>query len=365
MRCSWFAVVAPGLEAIAVRELRGLMPQHSFQSVPGGVQFEASQAEGAALTLRCRTPARILAVIGRGRVRSWEDLRALVARVDWKPWFDPRASVEVAHSAEDSRLHDRQTCASVVTAALQQASRAARHLGVHRPWPRMAQRVSVRISGEEATISVDAGGELLHIRGWRQSQGKAPLRENLAASLLHAAGYSGDGALVDPFCGAGTICIEAALLASGRLPGRGRWYACEEWPGLDRQPWKPRISPTRLAHAIVGLDKEPRAITAAMENAERAKVEGLEWRHLDVAELEAPAPAGVLVTNPPYGLRLGQDVRGVYATFGRVLRERFTGWRALFLSPSPDLASAVDRRVERVTFFSNGGERVSAWGIEL
>ncbi len=152
------------------------------------------------------------------------------------------------------------------------------------------------------------------------------------------------------------------MLAQGRSPFVGRSLACATWPALGR--WRPPSTPPRpLDLPLVGSDHEPRALDAAREQARAAGVT-IDWKLKDVADIHPPAQSGLLVANPPYGHRLGQDVRGVYDAFGFSLRERFVGWRALFLAPAEDLARRVHRDAHCLTIFSNGGLRVGLFAVE-
>jgi putative N6-adenine-specific DNA methylase len=353
---SWFAVATPGLEPVVARELDAM--GISGEVVVGGVQFQASLAEGARLSAAVRTPARIVLRVAEGTARSLQGLADLIRTVDWSGYLMAGAEVDVTVSTRASRLSRRDVIATKARNAIRDATRGFKR---RRP-PRIPQRLQVRIDSDHVTLSLDAGGELLHRRGWRQSAGKAPLRENLAAAMLMAAGWSGDEALVDPFCGSGTLPIEAALLAAGRAPWSGRSFAWEEWPALEGiRPSRDGGQPVRVP--IIGSDREPRAIQCCLENAERARVT-VDWRVLDVSEVQAPAQLGLVATNPPYGARLGQRVRGVYHHFGRTLQDRFEGWRVIFLAPNDRLAGAVHPEVTRLTTFSNGGLRVGVFVIE-
>lgn len=358
---SWFAVIPPGLEAALVRELASLGVR--AQGVPGGARFEAGLEQGARLAALLRTPSRLLLELARFPAPNLEVLAARVRELDWRPYLEPTAPVEVEATLASSRLKVRETVQGRVEHAIRDALRGPRLPSARagRPEP---QRVRLRVEADEALISLDAGGELLHLRGWREEAGKAPIRENLAAALLFAAGWEADEPLLDPFCGAGTIPIEAALLATGRPPWTRRRFAWQGWPALSRLAL-PETRRGRGAEArVFGADKDSRALGMAHENARRAGV-SLSLIQSDVAVLEAPAQTGLIVANPPYGERLGQSVEGVYAAFGRTLRERFVGWRALFLSPTEALAGRVDRGVERLTTFSNGGLRVGVYALEI
>ena len=350
----WFAVATPGLEPVVHRELVTLGVAGVVST--GGVSFEATLEQGASLTGVVRTPSRVLLRIVQGRARSLHQLASLIRSVDWAELVTPGSQIDVAVTARRSRLSRREAIGKKVVHAINDVIRSGpRHL------PKLAQRVVVRIEEDFAIVSLDAGGELLHRRGWRQRGGAAPLRENLAASMLVAAGWTGQQALLDPFCGSGTIPIEAAQLACGLHPTHCRGFAWQAWPALSKhRPQKFRRTKTGVV--IVVSDKEASTLTIATDNARIAEVD-VKWNHLDVKDIEPPARVGLVATNPPYGRRLGQRVRGVYVHFGRSLQDRFTGWSAIFLAPNRQLAQAVHPHSERLTTFANGGIRVGLFVI--
>lgn len=355
----WFAVVPPGLEPVVARELSWLGV--SGEVVTGGINFDASVEEGAQLTAAARSPARLLLRVAEGNARTLRDLARLIESVDWSPYFRDRVQVHVSASTNRSRLYRRDIVASKVESALSVALRKQLRSQRGRP-PRIQQRLLVRIDNDHVTLSLDAGGELLHRRGWRTSTVRAPLRENLAAAMLVAAGWDGEEALLDPFCGSGTIPIEGALMAAERAPWTSRSFAWEEWPVLGGQrPVRPKGAAVSVP--ILGTDQDAKSIAACVENAGRAGVE-VDWRLLQVSDIEPPAPVGLVAANPPYGRRLGQRVRGVYVRFGQALRERFSGWRVVFLAPNDRLARAAHERAQRLTTFRNGGIRVGLFIIE-
>ena len=235
-----------------------------------------------------------------------------------------------------------------------------------------AQLVVVRFFRDECTISIDSSGALLHRRGYRQATAKAPLRETLAAAMLLGAGWTGDTPLVDPLCGAGTIPIEAALIARRLAPGRARAergeLAIAAWPELpageiERQVAAARGNELPAARVpIVGSDRDPGAIEAATANAGRAGVSAdvsFVKRVLSAAEPVGEGP-GLLVANPPYGVRLseGADVRNIYAQLGKVAHFSFPGWRVGVLSPDRSLDSQTRLPLRQSFETTNGGIRV-------
>ncbi len=361
-----FAVIHPGLEPVVAAELAGLGLEGEI--VPGGVRFAADAARVATLTRTMRTPSQMLLELATGPARSPDALGGLIKRIPWKQVLNPAAEVRVEVSTKGSRLHFKDTVTRAATAMIRDARKTA-YVADKGARPRVAQLVQVRVVDDVATISVDAGGDLLHRRGWRQDTVRAPIRENLGACLLALAEWDGGDALYDPFCGSGTLPIEAALLAAERPPFGRRSFACDEWVGASgpkrSKPGAPGATPVRApshppAVPIVGSDHHAPTVLGAIQNAKRAGVSP-SFRHLDVLQIEPPAVVGTVVTNPPYGERLGEHVDGTYTAFGRVLRERFQSWRVVFLSPDRRLAMRVDERVERLTTFKNGGLGVGVW----
>jgi putative N6-adenine-specific DNA methylase len=235
-----------------------------------------------------------------------------------------------------------------------------------------AQLVVVRLFRDECTISIDSSGALLHRRGYRQATAKAPLRETIAAAMLLAAGWTGDTALVDPLCGAGTIPIEGALIARRIAPGRARAergeLAVAGWPELPPGEIERQVADARgneldsVRVPIVGSDRDPGAIEASLANAERAGVSAdvrFTRRVLSDAEPIGEAP-GLLVANPPYGVRLGDgaDVRNLYAQLGKVAHFNFPEWTVGVLSPDRALDSQTRLPLRQAFETTNGGIRV-------
>lgn len=354
----WTALAHPGLEPVVAHELSRNGVDGRVE--PGAVTFAAPLETGIDLAHRLHTPDRVLLQVTAGPASSYDQLAALVRRAPWTPVLTRFAPIEVNVASATSRLRHRDALTKKVALAIQDVQRGLQpERGRGRP---QGQRVHVRIRDDAAVISIDTGGEHLHRRGWRQQQGKASLRENLASSLLELAGWEPDEALLDPMCGSGTVLIEAALRVRAGGPFVGRTLACRSWPALSK--WSPaRPLPRRPLAPLLGTDREHESVLAAEGNARRAGVQ-VDWRQLDLEDVQAPAPTGLVVTNPPYGKRLGQNVGGVYAALGRALRGPLQGWRALFIAPDPTLARKVDRRAAALTTFQNGGVRVGVYAVD-
>jgi putative N6-adenine-specific DNA methylase len=222
-------------------------------------------------------------------------------------------------------------------------------------------------------LSVDTSGEPLHRRGWRLATAKAPLRETLAAALVLLSGWDRRTPLLDPFCGSGTVAIEAALLARQVAPGLGRTFAFERWPGHDVEAWAALREAAAASSAaaaaarpagptVVASDRDEGAVEAARANATRAGVAAdVEIVRRSVSDVTPPPGGpGAVVTNPPHGRRLsaGRDLVPVYGRFGSVVRRRLPGWRVAFLTSSVRYQTATRLAVSEVRKIDLGGQSV-------
>jgi putative N6-adenine-specific DNA methylase len=372
-----FAVTAPGLEEIAAGELRALGLAQT-ELTTGGVAFEGRDDALWRANLELRSAGRVLLRIGEFGARGLEELRRRAARLPWERFFSPGDAVSLRVSCHKSRLYHSGAVAERVAGALAErlgfVPERLRAVAEDADAPRSetgprVQLVLVRLDHDRCTVSVDSSGEPLHRRGYRLAGARAPLRETLAAGLLLAADWDGSTALFDPFCGAGTLLIEAALLARRRAPGRARGFAFMAWKDFDAARFgallaaadeRARTAPD--APAIVGSDRDAGAIAAASANAARAGVSAeLTLSRRALSDAAPPAGPGLVLTNPPHGVRLarGRDLRDLYARLGQVLRARCPGWRVALLSPGPRLWGATGLRLEPRLSVLHGGLRLA------
>jgi putative N6-adenine-specific DNA methylase len=362
---SYFAVAAPGLEPFTAQELRLL----DLEPVPepGGVVFKGDLAGLYRTNLHLRTASRILARLGNFfRATDFPELQQRLSRLPWERFIHPGQPVSLRVTCHKSKLHHSGTVARSASLAL--AERLGKASPVLKPDDESegdAQLVVIRIADDICTVSVDSSGALLHKRGYRQAVAKAPLRETLAAGLLLASGWDKASPLIDPFCGSGTIPIEAALLALGIPPGIKRRFAFMDWPGYDDGLWQATTKAWHRAETapppILAADRDAGAIKMAQANAARAGVsEFIDFKCQAVSYLEPPAARGWVVTNPPYGLRVsaGRDLRDLYAQFGNVLRAQCPGWNLAILSSDPILLGQLHFNLEPSLSLVNGGIRV-------
>jgi putative N6-adenine-specific DNA methylase len=312
-----------------------------------------------------RTASRVLVRVAEFKATEFYELEKRAKKIPWDRFVTPGREVEFRVTARKSKLYHSDAIAERLLSAVGAPPPAK---GVE------AQLFVVRVFRDQFTISADASGELLHMRGYRQAVGKAPLRETLAAALLMASDWSGQTPLLDPFCGSGTIPIEAALLARRIAPGRRRKFAFMHWPAFDARAWTALTKEAQSGElesasvAILGSDRDAGAIASSRANAERAGVvEDIEFTVRAISDLQPLPGPGLVTTNPPYGVRVGDSstVRNLYARFGQDLRERFPGGRVTLLSAEPKLTAEIGLRFQQLLQTSNGGINVAALTAEV
>ncbi|MGI8510207.1 MAG: THUMP domain-containing class I SAM-dependent RNA methyltransferase [Gemmatimonadaceae bacterium] len=376
-----FAVTAPGLEALAARELLA-MGATNCVATRGGVEWKGGARDLYSANLWLRTVSRVLVRVSQFHAATFYELERRAKRVPWRDFVGAGRGVRFLVTCHKSALYHSDAVAErlirSVTAAtgaasgkalMASASKSAEtgEMGEEDDEPdNGAQLFVVRIDHDTVNISVDSSGALLHRRGYRQSIAKAPVRETLAAAMLMSSGWDPNTPLVDPMCGAGTIPIEAALMARRIAPGIRRSFAIERWPGFDAKVWEELRVAARegeLARApspIVASDRDAGGVQAAIDNAVRAGVAA------DVQVLNRPLsaaepvgqPPGWIMTNPPYGIRVGTDLRNLYARLGTLTRKEFQGWRLGMLSAAPALDRQLGVPLEQVFETRNGGIKI-------
>jgi putative N6-adenine-specific DNA methylase len=365
-----WAVAAPGLESLVEAELRALGFADAEAST-GGARFTTDARGLARANLHARVASRIVVRLASFRATAFHELERAARKVEWGRVVAPGARFAIRATAKKSRLYHSDAIAQRVSEAIVRAvpgavpaGKAARDDDAEETPPDAAQLFVVRFEHDRCTISADTSGELLHRRGYRQAVARAPLRETLAAAMLAAVRYEAARPLVDPFCGSGTLPIEAAMRARRIAPGLSRDFVCEQWPEFDAAPWRSareeasaQVLPAAAA-PIIGSDRDEGAIAASRANAERAGVSGdVEFVHRALSELAVPEGRGLLITNPPYGIRVGEraPLRDLYARIGQLARTRCAGWQIALLSADHTLDSHTGLDFRAVLRTSNGG----------
>jgi 23S rRNA (guanine2445-N2)-methyltransferase len=359
----FFAPCPRGLESALADELRGLGGS-DVGTTDGGVAFAGELALAYRANLESRIASRVLWRVGSGSYRDERDLYALTPAIDWHRLFAPSRTLRVDVAATRSPLTSLEFATLRVKDAVCDRFRAESNVrpSIDKRTPDV--RVHAYLTDREATLYLDTSGEPLFKRGYRRDADQAPLRENLAAGLLALTGWTPLLPLLDPMCGSGTILIEAALIAADRAPGLARTFGFQKLAWYDGPAWqrikqmaRDRVRPAPASPSIFGSDVASAALAKATANLETAQIAS--FVHLELADVlvrEAPAPAGVLLANPPYGVRLAdqENLAAFYPRLGDALKQRFAGWTAYFFTGDLRLAKLIGLKAAKRTPLYNG-----------
>ncbi|TAL15716.1 hypothetical protein EPN96_12120 [bacterium] len=345
-----FLSTPPNLGSIASEELKRLGLKR-VSVLPGGVSFTGTWRDVYRVNLWSRAGNRVLVRAARFPARSFKELSRNLKALPWGDFIDLSAGASVSVSTRKTVLYHTGKLEEILresAGGLKEGEGAELYL---------------RLSGDKATLSLDTTGEHLHRRGYRKLTGEAPMRENLAAALLMVAGYDGSEVLLDPCCGSGTFPVEGALIALNIPPGFHRSFAFERLPSFDAKAWGEELALAREGvrsspkHPIYASDIDPGAVALTVSSAKAAKVaEHIEVAAADMEELSPPAERGLLIANPPYGIRIG-DSRQVYGKIKKLLTGEFAGWRYGVVAPQgAKNALPAGTDVEETRFLNGGME---------
>lgn len=389
MTAPLFLPCAAGAEALLVDEVLRITGS-AAQAARGGVRVEGDERTAMALNLESRLAQRVLWPLADGPYRDEHDLYDLGRRVAWGGWITPQQTLRVDVNAVRSPLKSLNFAAlrikDAVCDTLREATGERPSVDTQRP----DLAIALFAGPEHATLYVDTSGQALFKRGWRDERsggvkGEAPLKETLAAAMLAAAGWhgrAGDGPLLDPCCGAGTIAIEAAQMACGIAPGSGRRFAFETLLPFRRQQaaWQALRSQARArVHApavpVFAGDVSFRMTEFALRNAERAGVAGaIDFKTADALQRMPPAAGGTMILNPPYGERIaakgtgsaagadgarqafegGGPSAGFFGGLASHWKRHYAGWTAWVLSPDMKLPGLMRLKETRRVPMWNG-----------
>jgi putative N6-adenine-specific DNA methylase len=358
----FFATCPRGLELLLADELRALKAE-KVHAVGGGVQFVGDFLLCYRVNLASRLASRVLWQVAHGAYQSEDDIYGISYALPWTDFFDARRTIRVDVSATKSRL----TSLNFVTLKIKDAvCDQIRRISGRRPSVDTRAPdipIQAHLTDRDFTLYLDATGEPLFKRGQRLATGEAPLRENLAAGILMLAGWTPDVPLLDPMCGSATILLEAAHMALDIAPGLGRAFAFEKFKNFDGRRWREQVQEAasrqkkKAPLAIYGSDISGDALRAARVNLAAVGLDKVvSLKRGNVLDISAPAKEGIIVTNPPYGVRLGeeQELAGFYPKLGDVLKKQFTGWRAYLLSADMRLPKLIRLAASKRTPLFNG-----------
>ena len=350
-----------GLEKLVSDELRRLHLE-GIRAENGRVFCAGTEADIPRLNLWLRCGARVVLVLGEFEARSFEELFQGVKAIDWEDWIAQDGEFPVKGYSISSQLHSVPACQSIVKKAVSQ--HLMEQYGIE--WfPETGHRTQIQFSiyKDRVTVGLDTSGEGLYKRGYRAVGVEAPLRETLAAAMVLLSRYKGLDPFRDPFCGSGTIPIEAARIAKNRAPGLNRRFAAQRWDVLDEKIWLDAVEEALdleyrgKVYDIWGGDLDPQAVEIARSNAVKAEVEDtVRFDVSNAMDFRAQGDYGRLVTNPPYGERLleKQEAGDLYRQFGRVVRRLPPTWRVSILSSHTEFEDCLGIRAVKKRKLYNG-----------
>jgi putative N6-adenine-specific DNA methylase len=359
---TFFAPCPRGLEAVLRAELEQLGAQ-DVTDLPGGVSFTGPFALCYTVNLYSRIASRVLWRVFHGSYHDEHDIFQAAHALPWQTWFSVRRTIKVKVSAQRCPLPSLDFVTLRIKDAICDRFRAATSIRPDVATGRPDIRIDAFLDRQRMTLYLDTSGEALFKRGLRTAVTEAPVRENLAAGILRLVGWTAQQPLLDPMCGSGTFLLEAALIARNIPPGLGRRFAFEQLSNFDARQWQTLCEAGRAGQmpkapcAIYGSDIHEAALQAARLNLRAAGlVDTVALKQADVLDIKPPAGEGILVTNPPYGVRFSdkEQLAAFYPRLGDSLKRNFAGWRAYFFTADLRLPKLIGLATSRRTPLFNG-----------
>ncbi len=353
------ATAAFGLESIVARELRNL--GYTDLTVENGrVSFTGDERDIARCNIWLRTADRVLIEVAAFRAVHFEELFQGALAVGWEDIVPADGKMHVTGKTVRSKLFSLSACQSVVKKAIVEAMKR-KYSGAEFPETGPVYKIEISLLKDMASLTIDTTGAGLHKRGYRQDAGEAPLRETLAAGIVLLSGWKPDRILADPFCGSGTIAIEAALIGKNIAPGLRRSFVSENWQQIPEDIWhsvreEAQAAMNDASFRILASDHDSRVLKKARENAGRAGVSDyVAFQSLSVEEFRSRKKYGYIICNPPYGERTGEEkeIEELYRTMGEVFSD-LESWSLFILTSHPDFARLFGRRTSRNRKLYNG-----------
>jgi putative N6-adenine-specific DNA methylase len=358
-----FATTAKGVEEVLAQELKRLEVKDILVE-KGGVRFSGDLKTCYMANLWLRTAQRILIYLDDFLCDTPQHLYDGIRSINWREFINPDMTMAVDCNLRDSNMTHSGFAAlkskDAIVDSIRDACGRRPYVDVRNP----DLRINLHIFRNHCTVSLDSSGISLDKRGYRVEAGDAPLRETLAAALVDLSGWNGTVPLIDPMCGSGTILIEAAMKAAGMPPGfRRSLFGFQRWPSYDDTVWnwllkeaKNQLS-ERISSPVLGFDVSSKLIEKAKNNANRAGVENfIVFEKRDIVDMQSPDPPGIVLFNPPYGVRLGEmeALRNLYKHIGDTLKNRCKGYNAYLFTGNPELAKSVGLKASRKIVLFNG-----------
>ena len=336
----YFATCPRGLEALLQAELEAVGAK-DIKPTDGGVAFAGELNVCYAANLHSRIATRILMQAGQGRYATEDDLYQAAYKINWPNWFDVKHDFMVKVTGVKCPLKSLEFATLRIKDAVCDKFRQVVDSRPYIDTKTPAVRIHAYLTADAYVYYIDTSGDALYMRGNRKASIEAPLRENLAAGILQLSGWQPSQALLDPMCGSGTFLLEACMIALNIAPGLHRNFGFEKLKNFESDTWKKtknnalkNVKPVSF-QKIYGSDSDLRAVRIAKQNLEAAGLlEAVQLSQQNITEVIAPNDSGVLVANPPYGVRIGEDeeLGALYPKMGESLKRKFAGWNTYFLT---------------------------------
>lgn len=361
MTVTIIATTAMGLESVLGRELKDL-GYSNVQLSDGKAEFKGSISDICKANLWLRTAGRIYIKVGEFFSMTFDDLFEETLALPWEEWIGPKDKFPISKiTSRKSELFSKSDCQAIVKKAISERLKKAHHVTML-PETHATCAVRIQIEKDRVTLSLDTSGEGLNKRGYRSHMDIAPLRETLAAGMILLSRWRPDDVLIDPLCGTGTLLIEAGLIAKNIAPGLSRSFIAEHWNSIPKTLWdnerthaKQCITPDTKIR-IFGSDINHTALSVARKNIALAGLTDVFVQNLDVSELKSRYEVGKIITNPPYGERLGTilETEKLYKTLGKTLHTQFPKWDYYIITPNKDFESLFNQKATKKRKLFNG-----------
>ncbi|MBO8136963.1 MAG: class I SAM-dependent RNA methyltransferase [Desulfotomaculum sp.] len=354
------ATAAFGLEAVVAQELRAL-GYDNLQVENGKVTFIGNEEAVCRSNLWLRTADRVLLKMGQFKATTFEELFQQTKALPWPEWIPPDAKFPVVGKSIKSKLYSVPDCQAIVKKAVVEKMKETYGIDWFKETG-PTYKIEVALLKDVATLTIDTSGAGLHKRGYRKLTAKAPLRETLAAAMIMLSYWNENRRLVDPFCGSGTIPIEAAMIGQNIAPGLSRSFAAEEWPSIPKDMWQKvrREAQASIKYNqplnIQGYDIDKEVLSLARYHAREAGVDEFVTFHpRDIADFSTKKKYGCIICNPPYGMRLSEihQVEKIYQIMGRVFKPLDT-WSIYVLTSHENFEKLFGRKADKRRKLYNG-----------
>lgn len=350
-----------GVEAIVKKELRKL--NYEVERVKNGrIEFSGEAADLARVNLELRAAERVYLKLGEFSATDFDTLYDEVNKIAWADYIPYQGEFPVTGKSSKSELHNVPACQSIIKKAVVDKLQA-KHGAGRLPESGSKYPITFMINKDRVIIALDSSGTGLHRRGYRQEAGKAPIKETIAAAMVYLSKWNRDRILVDPFCGSGTILIEAALMAKKIAPGINRDFVSENWSFLPENLYAEARAESREREwdsaeprLLAGYDQDKNAVKQAIYNSRRAGVEDLiHFQQQEIADFSTNRQYGYIITNPPYGERMAEDkVVELYKMMGEKFLPLST-WSFYILSAHPEFEQHFGKKASKRRKLYNGG----------